>query len=394
MGLEATLTGYKDIKYDPSIYTPEKYDYKIPSQYGNLLTSGLQRSRQTKDYTTQAATVGTPETVAGPDMTNANQMREKQLSLGQALTKRAAGEVPSAAEMQLNRSLAKQIAAQRAQAASARGVSTGMAQKMAAEGILTAQSEASEQAAQLRAQEQAQAEQTLGGYLSGIRSQDTTAAQMEQDRALAEAGYGQQAMLAQAGYEQEAALANQQARIQAEQQAEQNYQQYLSMGMSREEAQQKATAEYHALIAQQQMNQQQIEAQIAQSNQAQKVKSRGNLVSGIVGAAGGIAASIFSDERVKTNIKDVPKKSLGSFLSSLKGKSYDYKSPEHDHDPGDKHIGVMAQALEKTKLGKSVVSEEEGKKKISLGRALQLLLAGEGHLYREIQSLKKAKAVA
>ncbi len=384
---------------NPALNATPVGTYDVSSGVGNIGTDtgvtkyfipAIAEAKTRTAPTTTAATVGRPATVAATDMTAANQVREQQMSLGQALTKRAAGEVPSAAELQLDRTLSKQIAAQRAQAASARGVPAGVAAKMAAEGISTAQSEAAANAAQLRAQEQAQAEQTLGSYLTGVRGQDTTAAQMEQERALAEAGYGQQAMLAQSGYQQEAALANQQAQLTTQAQKDSAVQNYIAMGLSREEAEQKAAFDVERLKADQFMQAQTLQAELARQNAEAKAKTNAGLVS----TAGSIVGSIFSDERVKKDIDDVPKKSLGLFLASLKGKSYSYKKPEYDHDPGDKHVGVMAQALEKTKLGKAAVSNEDGKKKISFGRAIQLLLAGERHLYSELQALKKARSVA
>lgn len=377
-------------KFQPTAYVPAEGAYQIADKYGSTLGRALVDAQGRTTPTVSAAKVGAPATVADPDLGAATQTRGQQQTLGEALRKRATGETKSAAEMQLDRSLSKQIAAQRAQAASARGISSGMAQRLAAEGISTAQSEAAAQAAQLRAEEQAQAEQTLAGYLSGVRGQDIDTARMEQERALTEAGYGQQAMLQQSGYQQEAALANQQAELQARQQMDNAVQSYIAMGMSREDAQQRALAEMEALKAQQSLGTQQIMADIARQNVETKQKAQAGLLS----TAGSIAGAIFSDERVKTDVKDVPKKTLGAFLASLKGKSYNYKSPEYDHDPGDKHVGVMAQSLEKTKLGKSAVKEMDGTKQISLGRALQLLMAGEGHLYREIQGLKKARAAA
>jgi hypothetical protein len=171
---------------------------------------------------------------------------------------------------------------------------------------------------------------------------------------------------------------------------DQAMQNYIAMGMSREEAQQRALAEMEALKAEQYTSQQQIEADIERQNAETQQKAN----QGLLSAAGSVVSSIFSDERVKKDIKDVPKKSLGAFLASLKGKEYNYKKREYDHDPGDKHVGVMAQALEKSKLGKSAVSEAGGKKQISIGRAIQLLLAGEGHLYDEISALKASGAKA
>lgn len=86
------------------------------------------------------------------------------------------------------------------------------------------------------------------------------------------------------------------------------------------------------------------------------------------------AAAYFSDERLKTNIKPVPKEELDQLREELKAFYYEYKETLHG-DPG-RYIGIMAQDLEKTKLGKEIVIENaKGEKMIDLARVHSLFLA-------------------
>lgn len=81
----------------------------------------------------------------------------------------------------------------------------------------------------------------------------------------------------------------------------------------------------------------------------------------------------FSDERLKTNIERVSKDELNELRSHLKPYKFNYISEVHGE--GD-WIGVMAQDLEKSKLGKTIVYEDEnGFKKINLDKVLMLFLA-------------------
>lgn len=92
-----------------------------------------------------------------------------------------------------------------------------------------------------------------------------------------------------------------------------------------------------------------------------------------VGQGAQAAAMYFSDERLKTNIHPVSKDELKEMNSFLKAFAFNYKNDEHGK--GD-WIGVIAQDLEKSKLGKTLVIENEsGLKTISIPKVLSLFLA-------------------
>lgn len=71
------------------------------------------------------------------------------------------------------------------------------------------------------------------------------------------------------------------------------------------------------------------------------------------------AAALFSDENLKKNIQP-GKEAIRQFLDSISGYEFDYKNPEHGEG---KQLGIMAQDLEKTDIGRDAVENHpEGKK--------------------------------
>lgn len=149
------------------------------SEYGYAGTagtdaSGLQRGSLTRaiqgldqsagDYRNMAAQVG------GRDV--GGDIRADQRSLIEQLQARAAGNVPSAAEMMLMDSLERSSAHNLGMAKSAYGANPALAMRAAMNANVSGQQDARRQAGILRAQEQAQAEGQLAGTLSGVRGQD------------------------------------------------------------------------------------------------------------------------------------------------------------------------------------------------------------------------------
>lgn len=106
----------------------------------------------------------------------------------------------------------------------------------------------------------------------------------------------------------------------------------------------------------------QAAASIAKGNQM------GNLLqTGITGALA------FSDERTKTDIAEVSREDIAEMKRHLKPYTYKYKLQEHGEG---EFLGVMAQDLEKSKLGRSMIVEDaNGFKQIDLHRAVSILLA-------------------
>lgn len=105
--------------------------------------------------------------------------------------------------------------------------------------------------------------------------------------------------------------------------------------------------------------------------QAAASMAKGQGVQNMIGQGVGIAA-LFSDERLKTNITPVLESDIVEFKKAIKPFWFNYK--EDAFGQGD-WVGVMAQDLEKSKLGKSVVVEIDGKKTIDVKKAVSLMLA-------------------
>lgn len=83
--------------------------------------------------------------------------------------------------------------------------------------------------------------------------------------------------------------------------------------------------------------------------------------------------AFFSDERLKTNIQEVDKADLAEMRKHLKAYAFNYVSQEHGK--GD-WIGVMAQEMQKSKLGKSLVyKDNQGFLQIDSNKVLSLFLA-------------------
>ena len=88
-----------------------------------------------------------------------------------------------------------------------------------------------------------------------------------------------------------------------------------------------------------------------------------------------------SDRRSKKNIRD--------FADKLEAKTFEYKDPE----PGmeGRMPGVMAQDMEKSKLGKSAIIETQRGKAIDIKKGLSLALASIAELKEELATLKGGK---
>jgi hypothetical protein len=134
----------------------------------------------------------------------------------------------------------------------------------------------------------------------------------------------------------------------------------------------------------------------AQADQA-TFKEMSNLLDGtkfsenVGNASKGIGAMFGSDEEIKTNIKEVSDKKIESKLSELLNKitpySFDYK--DSNEGKGNR-IGVMAQDLEKSDLGKDMVKEDnDGIKRVDVGELLGTNIAATKVISDKLNKLEK-----
>jgi hypothetical protein len=119
------------------------------------------------------------------------------------------------------------------------------------------------------------------------------------------------------------------------------------------------------------------------SNSLASQKQQAEMISGI----GQVAAK--SDKDAKENIKEENNvsKAIEQFTSAIKGYEFEYKNKS---DGTGKKVGVMAQDLEKSKIGKTIVDEDEnGDKVINTNKAIGALLAATAEMNKKIEKLSK-----
>lgn len=127
--------------------------------------------------------------------------------------------------------------------------------------------------------------------------------------------------------------------------------QYLNMEYSAEDAKRMADLAYQDMI------QAFREQRLAEYRQ-NKERTQG-LVSSATGTIGRIVSMIASDKNTKQDISDVKSKEIDNFLGALKGYTYKYKDEFKKHPLANdsKNTGIMAQDLEKSSIGRTIVKE-------------------------------------
>jgi hypothetical protein len=70
-------------------------------------------------------------------------------------------------------------------------------------------------------------------------------------------------------------------------------------------------------------------------------------------------AAVASDERLKTDIEEVTDGDIDEFFDAFTPKSFRYKHPEDPHQSAGEKVGMMAQDVRDTKLGKKLFSDRE-----------------------------------
>jgi hypothetical protein len=111
--------------------------------------------------------------------------------------------------------------------------------------------------------------------------------------------------------------------------------------------------------------------------QGQNSAMLGGLLGGGLGLAG---MAMFSDEDLKDDISDADKDS-DKMISKLNPKSFKYKD-----DPDEEtHYGIIAQDLEKSPMGKSLVIDTPKGKAIDIPRALAAVMAVQSTMDKRLK---------
>lgn len=278
----------------------------------------------------------------------------------------ANGTAPSAAQAQFAQALGASQQQQASIAASARGggLQRGAANRMAAQNAAATTQNAAAGAASLRAQEMSDARAAYGGLASNIRGQDASQAQFLTQADLQSRALNDQMVNAYEG--QRTGLATQ------------NFQGELARQQAKETAYQQGVQKYGADQG----------VSVAQQQQANQTAAT---VASTVGTVGMIGASMFSDERVKTDVHDGGSKAQ-SFLDALNAADYKYKNPGEPGMPEGRHTSVMAQDLEKSELGRRMVHDTPEGKVVDYREGFASMLAGMAKMNGDVDRLKSALA--
>ncbi len=302
--------------------------------------------------------------LANQDYGRQGEDRAGQYKLLGQLQEQAEGRGPSLATMQFNQSNDAAIQAQMAMAHSANPMNAGMANYNAAQQGGMMQMQAVRGSAMARMQEQLSARQQLAGVLGQTRDQDLSARGQSQSQ-----GFGL-ADLALRGRGQNDAM--QQAYLNAELEAERQRQ---AGGIS-----------YGNTAAGVGMTQAQLAAQLAAQQQARADQNRSAAIGAGATLAG--AAAMASDRRLKRNVSDGDRE-VRSMLAELSPKTFDYRDPE-SFGRG-RHLGIMAQDLEKSRLGASLVRDTPRGKMIDVSRATGSLLAAVASLNKRVERVERSE---
>jgi hypothetical protein len=123
----------------------------------------------------------------------------------------------------------------------------------------------------------------------------------------------------------------------------------------------------------------------------------GNFLQNPLGSASSAISSIFSDERVKTDVKSTkssePNMNPKSFLDKLHAYSYEYKDAvKNDPRASTKpQLGILAQDLEKAgPVGEQMVQEDPatGIKQVDFGKGFGAILASQVTLNQRLKELE------
>lgn len=121
----------------------------------------------------------------------------------------------------------------------------------------------------------------------------------------------------------------------------------------------------------------------ASENAANK-KAGSDLFGGIMNAAG--SAMALSDEKAKKNVKS-GEGAVKELLNSAEPKEYDYKDKANGKG---KHVSPMAQDLEKSAIGKSMVMDTPQGKVVDYGKGFGAILAAQSMLNKRLDSIENS----
>jgi hypothetical protein len=297
-----------------------------------------------------------------------DQVRNQQMMLAQALQRQAAGQGPSLAQMQLQQGTDRNLQQALAFASSQRGVNPALAARQAGMNQANIGQQAVMQSGMLRQQEMMDAQNALGGLYGQMRGADIGVSQFN------------------AGQAQQAQLANQQAGLQGQQLNNQAFLQQMGMltGLDQQQLQNR--------IGQEQFNADLLARQIAAENGVamQTAQNNTQMAGAGIGAGAALLGSLamMSDENQKTDIRDGSGE-VRDFLSALGTHSYEYKDGAKENPTAGhgRFVSPMAQEIERTTIGKSMVNVVGGTKVVDYGKGFGAMLAAMADMHKRLEKI-------
>jgi hypothetical protein len=380
--------------------TAPQFEEKGRADLANALSQAQSRgpAQMNAAQLGQAATVQAGQ-IANQDIASSRQAQMRGLG---ALEGIALGGAPSIAE-QSARNQGEKALAQQASLMASRGAGANVAGALASIGRAgqEAQTQLASDLALNRAQEQRQA---LGDFLvatGALRGQDIGLSQAQQQMGLqaglANQGAQNQFALQQGLFQQQAGLANQDAI--AQRYAQLNQLGLQGAGMLADLGQSQALSVYNTAMQNRDFAQNllgmQLQAAGGKEGQAyQPIMNEAERGTRLLGAgiqAGGAiggAVAAKSDKNSKKDIKPAKDADLQEFIKAAKAFEFKYKNPQ---DGSGKHIGNLAQELQKSEVGKSMVVDTPNGKVVDYGKGFGAMLATMNNMNQKIEKLEKKK---
>jgi hypothetical protein len=110
----------------------------------------------------------------------------------------------------------------------------------------------------------------------------------------------------------------------------------------------------------------------------------------LLAGVGAAVGSFFSDMTVKHDIESVSDDEIEEFLNSMKPATYEYdESVKKKGAPDGRQMGVMAQDVEKSKMGSKIVKKtQEDIKVVDVPKSVSALLASAANLNDRVNKLE------
>lgn len=316
-----------------SWYNPASWDWGAAKDwmFGGAAGNNIPTKTQTGDYQ-RGYLQNDFMNRAAPTMNTAqsDQGRAQQGQLAQMLMQQASGQRQGAGELAVQRQAGNAMAQQTSQAQMARGGNAAMAARNAARNSANIGTNAAGQASIAQLQDQQAAQGQLSGLLNAQRGQDIQVA-----------GANQQSQLAQQ-QQQLGALAQ-------------------MLGVDQ--------AELQAAMAK------------ANTNAADK-----GMLGSLLEVGGKVGAAAASDRNLKTDIIEEIGTEVDELLAELTPKTYRYKDEKHGEGV---RVGIMAQDLERSALGRTIVISTPEGKMLDVPKALSLALAAVARLDARVRELEQ-----